>query len=163
MLVQCRPLFMGETDHLPLDAEVDLTQVEWQGVRPFTHPVRVTGEIVSRAGVVQLSAQAVFTFEGRCDRCLIGYSRQYTVPLEHILVAALENEDSDFILLEDYRLPLDDLVEADILLELPYKSLCREDCRGLCPQCGKNLNEGLCGCTNKTEDPRLAVLKQLLN
>ena len=97
MLVQCRPLFMGETDRLPLDAEVDLTQVEWQGVRPFTHPVRVTGEIVSRAGVVQLSAQAVFTFEGRCDRCLTGYSRQYTVPLEHILVAALENEDSDFI------------------------------------------------------------------
>jgi uncharacterized protein len=49
-----------------------------------------------------------------------------------------------------------------VLLELPYKSLCREDCRGLCPLCGKNLNEGLCGCNRKSVDPRLAILGQLL-
>ena len=159
MLVQCRSLFLGETDRLPLEAELDLTQVELFGNHPFRRPVQVTGAIVSRAGVVTLEARAQFLY----DRCLTEFSRDYDIPVEHILVTALENEDSDFVLLQDYQLPLDELVQDDILLELPYKSLCREDCRGLCPQCGKNLNEGLCGCSTKTEDPRLAVLKQLLN
>ena len=52
---------------------------------------------------------------------------------------------------------------TDLLLALPTKHLCREDCRGLCPRCGKNLNEGLCGCREDKVDPRLAVLAQLMD
>ena len=163
MLLQCRSLFMGEVNHLPIDTELDFSQVEYQGVCPITQPVHVVGAITVRAGVVQLTARATFVFNGRCDRCLGAFERAYDVPLEHILVATLEDEENDeYILLDQYQLDLADLVLADILLELPYKSLCREDCRGLCPMCGKNLNEGLCGCTHKSVDPRLAVLGQLL-
>ena len=161
MLVQCRALFMGEVQSLPLETELDLSQVEFQGMRPFRTPVRVHGQIESRAGVVRLSARAAFTFSGQCDRCLAPVERQYDIPVEHILVATLENEDSDFVLLDNYRLPLDDLVQTDILLELPYKCLCREDCRGLCPRCGADLNKGPCSC-KKEVDPRLAVLAKLL-
>ncbi len=163
MLLPCKALFLGEITHLPIDTELDFSQVEFQGVHPFSTPVRVVGELTSRAGVVQLTAEAVFDFHGRCDRCLAAFVRGYKVPLEHILVNTLENEENDdFVLLEQEQLDLDDLVLSDLLLELPYKSLCREDCRGLCPQCGKNLNEGLCGCTTKSVDPRLEVLRQLL-
>ncbi|MBQ4332239.1 MAG: DUF177 domain-containing protein [Clostridia bacterium] len=163
MLLQCRPLFMGEEKSLPIDTELDFSQVEYQGTNPLANPVRVTGAVTVRAGVVQLSARAAFTFHGRCDRCLTPFDEAYDIPLENTLVATLENEENDdYILLDQYRLDLDDLVMADILLELPYKSLCREDCRGLCPMCGKNLNEGLCGCNRKSVDPRLAVLGQLL-
>ena len=146
MLLQCRSLFMGEVKSLPIDTELDFSQVEYQGICPITEPVRVVGAITVRAGVVQLSAKATFVYHGRCDRCLNTFERTYDVPLEHILVATLEDEEND-----DY-----------ILLEVPYKSLCREDCRGLCPMCGKNLNEGLCGCTRQSVDPRLDVLRQLL-
>ncbi len=163
MLLQCRGLFMGEVKSLPLATEWDFSQVAFYGIYPFKQPVKVVGEITARAGVVTLSARARFTFEGQCDRCLAPFSREYDIPIEHILVTTLENEDSDYVLLENYQLALDELVQADILLELPYKNLCREECRGLCPQCGKNLNEGLCGCTTKSVDPRLAVLQQLLN
>lgn len=164
MLVQCRALFMGEIDHLPLDTELDFSQVAFQGLYPFSTPVHVIGEITARAGVVQLSAKAVFDFHGQCDRCLTPFVRAYELPLEHTLVTSLENEENDdFILLEQEQLDLTELVQADMLLELPYKSLCREDCRGLCPQCGKNLNEGLCGCRSQSVDPRLEVLRQLLN
>ncbi len=164
MLVQCRALFMGEINHLPIDTELDFSQVEFQGMHPSPSPVRVVGEITARAGVVQLSVRAKFDFHGRCDRCLTPFTRSYDLPLEHTLVTSLENEENDdFILLEQEQLNLAELVEADMLLELPYKSLCREDCRGLCPQCGKNLNEGLCGCRSQSVDPRLEVLRQLLN
>lgn len=163
MLLQCRSLFMGEVKSLPIDTELDFSQVEYQGMRPLAEPVRVVGAITVSAGVVQLAARATFVFHGRCDRCLNTFERTYDVPLEHILVATLEDEENDdYILLEQYQLNLADLALADILLELPYKSLCREDCRGLCPMCGKDLNEGLCGCTHKSVDPRLAVLGQLL-
>ena len=163
MLLQCRSLFMGEANRLPIDTELDFSQVEHQGICPLPEPVRVVGAITVRAGVVQLSARATFVFHGRCDRCLGAFEKAYDVPLEHTLVATLEDEENDdYILLDQYQLDLADLTLADILLELPYKSLCREDCRGLCPMCGKNLNEGLCGCTRKSVDPRLAVLGQLL-
>ena len=164
MLVQCRPLFMGEADRLPIDVSLDFSQVEFQGMHPFTQPVHVTGCVTARAGVVQLSARVVFDFSGRCDRCLAPYSRPYDIPMEHTLVTTLENEENDdYILLDNYCLDLSEAVQTDILLELPYKSLCREDCRGLCTLCGKNLNEGLCGCNHKSVDPRLEVLRQLLN
>ena len=164
MLLQCRPLFVGEANSLPVDTELDFSQVEYQGIHPFTDPVRVTGAVTVRAGVVQLSARAQLVYHGQCDRCLIPFDRPYDIPLEHTLVASLENEENDdYILLDNYQLDLTDLVTTDILLELPYKSLCREDCRGLCPMCGTNLNEGLCGCNRKSVDPRLAVLGQLLD
>ena len=76
-------------------------------------------------------------------------------------MTSLNNEDNgDFVLVDNYQLPLDSLVEADLILSLPSKVLCREDCRGLCPHCGKDLNEGLCGCKPKTVDPRLEALGQ---
>lgn len=163
MLISCRSLFMGETDRLPIDAELDFSQKEYQRMYPFAQPIRVVGSITGRAGVVQLRARVQFVFEGRCDRCLSPLSRSYDIPVEHVLVTSAAQEDSDFVQLEDYHLALDELIRTDILLELPYKLLCRDDCRGLCPQCGKNLNDGLCGCQTKTVDPRLAVLQDLLN
>ena len=61
-----------------------------------------------------------------------------------------------------FELGVEDFVREDIFLALPTKFLCREDCKGLCPQCGKNLNDGSCSC-KKPVDPRLAVLQQLLD
>ena len=119
--------------------------------------------MTAAGGVVLLRAIVGYRFDGQCDRCLDPFSREGTLPIEHVLVTSAEDEDSDeLVVLEDFQLDLDELVETDLWLELPSKSLCREDCRGLCPQCGKNLNEGLCGCGKKDIDPRLEALKQAL-
>ncbi len=164
MLYQLKPLFMGEKESLPIDCEMDFSGLEYQNGRPFPHPVRVKGEIAVSADIVTLQVTASTRTEGRCDRCLTAFGRDMTVPIERILVSSLNNEENDdFVLLENYQLPLDDLVEEELILNLPSKNLCRKDCRGLCPQCGKNLNEGLCGCRSDTTDPRLEVLRQLIN
>ena len=163
MLLQLKPLFMGEQESLPLDVELDLSAMEFQGQHPLVHPVHLTGAVEVSADVVMLRAAAEVPFDGQCDRCMEPFHRVFHIPMEHILVTSLNNgENDDFILIENYQLPLSDLVETDILLELPSKNLCKEDCRGLCPQCGKNLNEGLCGCRREIVDPRLEVLKQLI-
>ena len=75
-----------------------------------------------------------------------------------------QEEDDDVIQIGPERtLDLDELLRSDILLELPYKYLCSEDCKGLCASCGKNLNEGPCGCNLHQVDPRLEVLKKLID
>ena len=56
---------------------------------------------------------------------------------------------------------LEDVLREQVLLALPLKSTCREDCKGLCPQCGKNLNQEPCSCSEPAEDPRWAVLKDI--
>ena len=163
MLLQLRPLFMGEISSLSIDTQLDFSKEELNGIYPFETPVQVKGTVAVSADVVLLRAEVSFCYHGRCDRCLSPFKREYKLPIEHILVDSLSNEENDdFILLQQYQLDLSDLVMTDVLLELPYKSLCKEDCRGLCPVCGKNLNDGLCGCKPDTTDPRLEVLKQLI-
>ena len=56
---------------------------------------------------------------------------------------------------------LEDALREQVLLAVPLKTICREDCAGLCPHCGKNLNEGACGCSSDLEDPRWAALKDI--
>ena len=56
----------------------------------------------------------------------------------------------------------DEVVISDIILNYPQKYLCKDDCKGLCPECGKNLNEGDCGCNKTQVDSRLEILKQLM-
>ncbi len=163
MLLQLRPLFMGEISSMPIDTELDFSKESFQGGTPFETPVKVQGTVTASADVVMLRAEISFTFVGECDRCLRRFERSYRLPLERILVDQLHDDENDeFILLQQYQLQLDELVLAEMLLELPYKSLCREDCRGLCPLCGKDLNDGFCGCKPETGDPRLQVLKQLI-
>ena len=91
--------------------------------------------------------------------------RRYVYPFSHVLVLSLEKEEDsgEYIQVDDYKLDLDELIRTDILLELPTKFLCKEDCKGLCPTCGKNLNEGACNCQTHQIDPRLEVLKQLID
>ncbi len=94
-----------------------------------------------------MTAKTSFDFSVPCDRCARQIDRHYDYSFSHILVLSLENEDDDrFIEVHDEKLNLDELVREDILLELPTKFLCREDCKGICPKCGKNLNDGPCGC-----------------
>lgn len=161
MLIHLKPLFIGEQERLPIDCTLDFSELEFQGSHPFPHPVRVQGEVSVSADIVTLRATATFDYHARCDRCLTDIERSASVPIEHVLVTSLNQEDdAEFVLVTDYRLPLGDLVREDLILQLPSKNLCRQDCRGMCPTCGKDLNQGLCGCRADTVDPRLAILKQ---
>jgi uncharacterized protein len=58
-------------------------------------------------------------------------------------------------------LELADVIKEQVLLSLPVKSVCKEDCKGLCPQCGQNLNQGSCDCTQERSDPRWSALEGL--
>ncbi len=77
--------------------------------------------------------------------------------------ASDESEDEMFVALHSWKSVIDikDQVWEGLVLSLPENVLCSKDCKGLCPICGKNLNEGDCGCNRESTDPRLDVLKKL--
>ncbi|MCI1966508.1 MAG: DUF177 domain-containing protein [Oscillospiraceae bacterium] len=165
MLLDLKKIFSQESKSCSFAYSMDLSSVEFNGVRPFSSPVAVQGTVTSRDGSAEMKANVSFDFSIPCDRCAEQIDRHYDFAFFHVLVRSLENKEDDdrFIEVRDEQLDLDELLREDILLELPTKFLCRKDCRGLCPTCGKNLNEGPCGCSNHSTDPRLEVLEKLLH
>ncbi len=163
MIIELKKLFENEGTALPLAAQVDLSDIEQRGEKLFVAPVSVSGEFRNKLGVVSLVATARFTYRAPCDRCAEPVEKQFSVPIEHCLVSELNNEDNDdFLVVENFKLDVDELIRTDVLLSLPNKYLCKEDCKGLCTKCGANLNLGACGCA-KEVDPRLASLLDLLD
>lgn len=118
----------------------------------FSEPVRVVGAVRNQAGVVALSACAEADYDTECDRCCIPFREHYSVPIRYVLVRGSggaeeeSGENDDILPVAEEKLDVAELAAANVLLALPMKHLCREDCKGLCPRCGKNLNEGPCGC-----------------
>ena len=163
MLLDLRKVFLTEDEVLNSSYELDLSDMEFNGTKPLNTPVRVSAKAVNRAGVVNLAISAMFDYTAPCDRCGEETITSFDYGFDHTLVLSLEGEnEGDYIETPDYNLDLDELVTSDILLELPWKHLCSDDCKGICPKCGANLNKTVCKCDLQEIDPRLEALKSLL-
>ena len=166
MLLDLKPLFSGSRDTLSVEFEMDLSEFDFLGVKPFRSPVAISGKIVSRAGIVESQLDCKVSYVGFCDRCLNETAVDYIAKINRTIVVSLEDEDSvqndDVAVVPDMKLDLEDFCYDDIVMSLPTKILCKADCRGLCPDCGTDLNLGSCSCQKKEIDPRLAALTELL-
>lgn len=158
MFIALESLFSGGIELIELNYEFDFSKEEYNGVFPFTTPVRLLGKITNKAGVVEIDATACFDFTAPCDRCAAVTTKHIEVPIKHGLVSSLNDDDNDdYIVVQNMQLEIDRLILEDIYLFLPSKFLCKEDCKGLCSKCGTNLNEKSCDC-KKDIDPRLEIL-----
>ena len=149
---------------LPFNVSVDLSDLCYGVSYPVTEPVLASGTVRNTAGVLMMEGELSTTIHGLCDRCASPFDREIHFPIDVVLVTELadeENEDEWVFPLEGDSANLDDIVRTVFVLNLDSKLLCKEDCKGLCHRCGKNLNDGLCNCL-KELDPRFAALKQLL-
>ena len=147
---------------LPFECVLDGERLAAPYVIGFDAPVSARGEVANTAGALWVRAGIDAAMECRCDRCGRGYHREKHVDVSVPLVEAEDSEEAEAFCLEGEELDIEDLLETCFILETESRSLCRPDCKGLCPKCGKDLNEGPCGCRDDI-DPRLAVLEQLLD
>lgn len=160
--INLEPLFKGASSEIQINHTLDLSNVEISDVKPMISPCVIGGVIKNDTDIVSLSASVTVLYSGNCDRCAKEVTKEFTIPMEHTFVTELNDEQNDeFTLVPTMRFDLEGLATEDVLLYLPNKFLCSEDCKGICPQCGKNLNDGPCGC-KKEIDPRLAALQSLL-
>ncbi|MCQ2458941.1 MAG: DUF177 domain-containing protein [Ruminococcus sp.] len=132
------------------DIAYSISEDELSGIKGFSFaaPLNVKGRIYNRAGVVYLEYLAECTLAMECDRCLIPYDREYSFDFEHIVVPSINGDNDDYIVAEGESIELNDIAVTDLLLRLPTKNLCKEDCKGLCMVCGCDLNETQCNCLN---------------
>lgn len=118
------------------------------------------GIVTNHSGVVLLKGEIKPNLLVRCARCGKEFSYSEPISLEAKITDKLANEDEEeFILLTDFALDVEELVRSALILEMPSRFLCREDCKGLCPKCGTDLNSNQCSCDLSDRDPRWDVLK----
>ena len=149
MLLQLRQLFDRVGDKKEISYDIPLEEFgDHSAYGEFITPVSLNGTVENRAGVVTLDYTMRFTIRHLCDRCLNEFDREYVLNQDHILVknTASDNDEYEYIVCPDNTLDLNELAISDLLLQLPTKVLCNEDCKGLCLKCGKDLNYGDCGC-----------------
>ncbi len=127
----------------------------------FENGVCVSGTITCRGNVLELVAHVEGDFSVSCARCLKPLTHNISFDFEETLVQEGEDvtDKDSVIVFGGMELDISEIVVSNILLNLSYKYLCREDCKGLCPKCGADLNQGDCGCDNDEIDPRWEKLK----
>lgn len=148
MKIQLRQIFDVVGESLKIDYSIGVDELDNAGGYSFKSPAAVKGVIVNRAGVVKLTYEIDAELELECDRCLSEFVRGYHYSFEHILVTHTNSDDEMYVVCDNNTLDMNELAVSDLLLQLPTKILCKQDCKGLCCTCGQNLNEGDCGCVS---------------
>lgn len=125
--------------------------------------VQLTGSISNAGDVLLLQAEMEAKVQRTCGRCLkefTGVTKAEVV--EKFYPASAENIENDAFVYDSDVIDITEPLREGLLLAEPMQALCKPDCRGLCPVCGADLNDGDCGCDKLTVDPRLAALKQFI-
>lgn len=169
-------LDLREFDDFPVEVFVEGTSEEFQGFAPEVLKVETVGLTVT----VQHSGQEYFcqgdvaaSVELECSRCLAPTAVQLTAVTDFIIrseVSAVPTDravadDEDYVYMHgsDLRADTTEVVRQALVLSLPMKPLCADNCRGLCPSCGTNLNLRACGCATPKDDGRWSALNGLIS
>jgi len=162
MVLDLKRIFSGLDSENTFSSVLDLAKVEMDGNYPFVSPVALSGRVTGRSGIFSLEYEARFLFRTVCYRCVEEFEEDYSFSFRHELLAGEAEAANDaYLMVQEEALDLDEVAYTDILLEMPTKQLCGPECLGLCSRCGKNLNDGPCGCKREV-DPRLEKLRELL-
>lgn len=160
MDINVKPLLCGEKRVIEFSYAIPLEYSE--NGYTVSGDALVTGEIKDMGGYMQLTSECKAEYKTQCARCLKELSGVCTVSFVRPVAARLESEDEEdeyLIIGEGSVINIDEAISEELLLSLPFRSLCKEDCKGLCPKCGCNKNERECSCVTKEIDPRWAALK----
>ena len=160
----------SEGKHIQLQPELELDKISFQmGDYPILEKTPVELEITNTGNkVLELKGIGSVTVGIPCDRCL----EQVAVKIPYEIEQKLDMKKSDTERVQDLDendyltgmdLDVDRLVYLEVLMSWPLKVLCREDCKGICSRCGKNLNKGSCGCAEEPKDPRMAAISDIFS
>ena len=147
---------------VPFECELETDRLDFASVRGYRAKPRAFGQVRNEAGILKLEGTVTAEMTCVCDRCGADFDSVKETQVEAVIVEEDTGVNPELFVLEGDGIDLDDVLSTCFILDMETKFLCRDDCKGLCDRCGKNLNLGPCGC-GKQIDPRFAVLEQLLD
>lgn len=159
----------GATRRRDLSEDVTGIDDELRIVAPLTGSLKLLRTVDG----ILVTGKLQTVLELECSRCLEPFSVPIELEIEEEFhpsvdiqtgaqLPLVDDEESGTIIDEQHILDLTEIVRQSVFLALPMRPVCKEECAGLCPQCGQNLNEGRCECVVEAVDPRLQILKELL-
>lgn len=147
--------------------KAELDNTEFLG-EEFVFPdgLTVDGKITNNTKSLHFTADVSGRMLVHCARCMEKIEKNVEFEISEFLVreeqAEQISDDDDAVVFAGEEIDIDELIVNNFLINVPGKYLCSEDCKGLCPKCGKNLNLGVCDCSDDEIDPRWAALAEII-
>lgn len=158
--------FEGKSIHEMVQLEQDVFQFR-MGTYPIVkkEPFELTITNIGNK-VLELSGEGSITVEIPCGRCLKPVTTEVSFQIERKLDMKLTDEErredlDECTYLNGTDLNVDQLIYLEVLMNWPLRVLCKENCKGICSQCGTNLNTGSCNCADQPKDPRMAAISDI--
>lgn len=159
--------FRDETiSSIPIRGETEMQDLDIRGRKiKFFEPIKYDGEIFRIEGEKLLYLSIAYSYNEACGRCLESFANKEEIDLRAKLV---DKADKDIVDDDEYEdiiyyigdeIDLQEYIINTVILSLPMKPLCSEECKGLCPKCGANHNQTKCDCVIEDIDPRFQKLK----
>lgn len=160
----------GQTHEFNFEENIELPLVKGESI-PFVKPVKVKilltnvgGKVLHVTGTIDATVKLV------CGRCLGDFEQEINIDFDEDFIPSSEVtedqmgklENEELTMVKGEELDLSEKVIENIMLALPMKTICSDNCKGICQECGVNLNEQSCSCKRLDVDPRLQVLEKLL-
>lgn len=165
MIIDVSSILKEMGGKIGISGDISLADTDFLGeLYHFDKPFHIEGSIQNNGKSLYLKAVCSGALHTKCARCAKDIDVDVVFDAEEALAQAngVISEDSDIILFDGTEIDIDDIVLNSFLMNISGKYLCSEDCKGLCPQCGADLNEGDCGCSHDVIDPRWAALADLM-
>lgn len=148
----------------PIHEDVLVEEMELSGDPIRFADIQVKGVMVGAEERVNVRADVAATLLSRCVRCLGPVEMPIRAQIDAVFARAMDPDDPDLYVFEASTIELTDPVRDALILELPIRILCREDCKGLCPVCGADRNAVSCACQEGGEVANpFAALKEFLH
>ena len=154
----------GITEKFDMTDHLDDSTIEFGGERfNIVSPVNVKGSAVNYEGKINVYLKITAQVERTCSRCLESFREEVEVDSTYVFVKEVKDDKEDYYTYKGDKVDITDLVLGDIAAKLAMKPLCKVNCKGLCPICGKNKNSIDCQCKSEEIDPRMQALSKLLD
>lgn len=145
---------------ISLTFELETFEFEGEEIRAI-EKVDVEGVAISENDVIVINASIKTKLQLSCSRCLDTFIYPIDIDIEERFTNDKELQNEETMFVDSDTLNITEIIENSIISTLPIKRLCKEDCKGLCSQCGENKNVENCSCLDYDVDIRLAKLREL--
>ena len=167
MIINISEILKVYGGEISVDGDISLSDINFLGEDfVFETPLHIKGNIVNNGKALELNAVCTGIVKVHCARCMKELDQDVNFKVKEFFVQSdgeNDDDDEDVVFFEGYNIDVKDIVVNHFLMNVSGKYLCSEDCKGLCPKCGANLNLGDCGCKNDDIDPRWAALADIMN
>jgi uncharacterized protein len=129
----------------------------------FVKPVEFKGSLLNASGIIKLDGLLKAEYVSKCSRCLKDIICQMNIKVKEDFLEKDESTGSEVYTYQDNYILIDHVLKDNIILNLPVKQVCNENCKGLCPKCGIDFNTNECLCKEDEINPQMEVLKDFFN